>query len=75
MPAPDPALNAIGVLLVVSVLIPVAGWRHWFGRIRNRDFIAWADRPDKWLAAKSLYAKTTRKPDCLGLAIGCAVVH
>ena len=50
------------------------GW-HWLGRIRNRDFIAWADRHGKWLAAKSLYAKTTRKPDCLGLAIGCAVIH
>jgi hypothetical protein len=30
---------------------------HWLGRIRNRDFMAWADRPDDWLAAKSLYAK------------------
>ena len=43
------------------------GW-HWLGRIRNRDFIAWADRPDDWLAAKSLYAKATKKPKCLGSA-------
>jgi hypothetical protein len=43
------------------------GW-HWLGRIRNRDFIAWANRPDAWLAAKSLYAKATRKPKCLGSA-------
>ena len=43
------------------------GW-HWLGRIRNRDFIAWADRPDTWLSAKSLYAKATRKPKCLGSA-------
>ena len=28
------------------------GW-HWLGRIRNRDFIAWANRPNDWLAAKS----------------------
>ena len=41
------------------------GW-HWLGRIRNRDFIAWANRPNDWLAAKSLYAKATRKPKCLG---------
>jgi hypothetical protein len=43
------------------------GW-HWLGRIRNRDFIAWADRPDAWLAAKSLYAKATRRPKHLGSA-------
>jgi hypothetical protein len=43
------------------------GW-HWLGRIRNRDFIAWANRPNDWLAAKSLYAKATRKPKCLGSA-------
>lgn len=42
---------------------------HWLGRIRNRDFIAWADCPDDWLAAKSLYAKATRKPKRLGLAL------
>ena len=43
------------------------GW-HWLGRIRNRDFIAWANRPNDWLAAKSLYAKATKKPKCLGSA-------
>jgi hypothetical protein len=43
------------------------GW-HWLGRIRNRDFIAFADHPDDWLAAKSLYAKATRKPKLLGSA-------
>jgi hypothetical protein len=43
------------------------GW-HWLGRIRNRDFIAWANRPNAWLAAKSLYTKATRKPKCLGSA-------
>jgi len=43
------------------------GW-HWLGRIRNRDFIAWADQPDEWLAAKSLYTKATRKPKCWGSA-------
>ena len=43
------------------------GW-HWLGRIRNRDFIALADRADDWLAAKSLYAKATRKPTLLGQA-------
>jgi hypothetical protein len=43
------------------------GW-HWLGRIRNRDFIAFTDHPNDWLAAKSLYAKATRKPKLLGLA-------
>ncbi|SDH96033.1 hypothetical protein [Nitrosomonas sp. Nm132] len=44
------------------------GW-HWLGRIRNRDFIAWVNRPNDWLAAKSLYAKATRTtPKCLGSA-------
>jgi hypothetical protein len=43
------------------------GW-HWLGRIRNRNFIAFADRADNWLAAKSLYAKASRKPTLLGLA-------
>ncbi|MDD5266311.1 MAG: hypothetical protein PHO08_04175 [Methylococcales bacterium] len=32
------------------------GW-HWLGRIRNRDFIAWANRPDDWLAAKPLKSR------------------
>jgi len=41
---------------------------HWLGRIRNRDCIAWANRPNDWLPAKSLYAKATRKPKCLGSA-------
>ena len=41
------------------------GW-HWLGRIRNRDFIAFADRPEEWLPAKSLYAQATRKPKLLG---------
>lgn len=44
------------------------GW-HWLGRIRNRDFIAFDDHPDDWLAAKSLYAKATRKAKSLGLAL------
>ncbi len=43
------------------------GW-HWLGRIRNRDFIAFADQPDEWLPAKSLYAKATQKPKLLGSA-------
>jgi hypothetical protein len=43
------------------------GW-HWLRRIRNRDFIAWANLPNDWLAAKPLYAKATRKPKCLGSA-------
>lgn len=43
------------------------GW-HWIGRIRNRDFIALDDSPDEWFAAKSLYAKATRKAKLLGLA-------
>lgn len=43
------------------------GW-HWIGRIRNRDFIAFANDADNWLPAKSLYAKATRKPKLLGLA-------
>ncbi|MGZ8165440.1 MAG: hypothetical protein ACXWTD_07760 [Methylobacter sp.] len=43
------------------------GW-HWLGRIRDRDFIARADRPDACLSAKSLYAKATRKLKCLGSA-------
>ena len=42
------------------------GW-HWLGRIRNRDLISWADQPDDWIAAKSLYTKATRKPKHLGL--------
>jgi hypothetical protein len=41
---------------------------HWLGRIRNRDFIAFADHPDDWQSAKSLYAKATRKAKLLGLA-------
>ena len=43
------------------------GW-HWLGRIRNRDFIAFEDAAINWLAAKSLYAKATRKPKLLGSA-------
>jgi hypothetical protein len=43
------------------------GW-HWLGRIRNRDYIAFAERPDEWLPAKSLYAQATRKPKLLGAA-------
>jgi hypothetical protein len=43
------------------------GW-HWLGRIRNRDFIAFADRSGDWLPAKSLYGKATRKPTLLGMA-------
>jgi hypothetical protein len=43
------------------------GW-HWLGRIRNRDFIAFADCPGNWLPAKSLYGKATRKPTLLGMA-------
>ena len=43
------------------------GW-HWIGRIRNRDFVAFDDSPDEWFAAKSLYAKATRKAKLLGLA-------
>jgi len=43
------------------------GW-HWLGRIRNRDTIAFADHPDEWVSAKSLYAKATRKPKLLGSA-------
>ena len=43
------------------------GW-HWLGRIRNRDFIAFNDGADHWLAATSLYAKATRKPTLLGIA-------
>jgi hypothetical protein len=42
--------------------------RHWLGRIRHRDFIVFADRAGTWLAAKSLYAKVTRKSTLLGLA-------
>ena len=44
------------------------GW-HWLGRIRNRDFIAFVDHPDQWQAAKSLYAKATRKAKLLGSAL------
>ncbi len=44
------------------------GW-HWLGRIRNRDFIAFADCPDQWQAAKRLYAKATRKAKLLGSAL------
>lgn len=44
------------------------GW-HWLGRIRNRDFIAFADCPDPWQAAKSLSAKATRKAKLLGSAL------
>ena len=41
------------------------GW-HWLGRIRNRDFVAFADRPDEWIPAKSLYATATQQPKLLG---------
>lgn len=44
------------------------GW-HWLGRIRNRDFIAFADHPDDWQSAKWLYAKATRKAKLLGSAL------
>jgi len=44
------------------------GW-HWLGRIRNRDFIAFADCPGQWQAAKGLYAKATRKAKLLGPAL------
>jgi Transposase DDE domain len=43
------------------------GW-HWLGRIRNRDMIAFADHPNDWVSATSLYAKATRKPKLLGSA-------
>ena len=43
------------------------GW-HWLGRIRNRDFVAFTDRPDEWIPAKSLYAKATGKPKLIGTA-------
>lgn len=43
------------------------GW-HWIGRIQNRDFVAFDGSPDEWFAAKSLYAKATRKAKLLGLA-------
>ena len=43
------------------------GW-HWIGRIQNRDFVAFDDSPDEWFAAKSLYAKATRKAKLLGPA-------
>jgi hypothetical protein len=43
------------------------GW-HWLGRIRNRDFVAFADCPDEWIPAKSLYAKASHKPQLLGTA-------
>ena len=42
---------------------------HWLGRIRGRDFIAWADQSTQWLPAKSLYARATRKAKCLGQAL------
>jgi len=42
---------------------------HWLGRIRNQDFIAFADHPDDWQRAKSLYAKATRKAKLLGSAL------
>lgn len=44
------------------------GW-HWLGRIRHRDFIAFADHPGEWQAAKSLYAKASRKAKLLGSAL------
>lgn len=43
------------------------GW-HWLGRIRNRDLVAFTDRPDAWIPAKSLYAKATGKPKLIGTA-------
>jgi hypothetical protein len=43
------------------------GW-HWLGRIRNRDFVAFADRPDEWIPAKSRYAKASHKPQLIGTA-------
>lgn len=49
--------------------VEALGW-HWLGRIRNRDFIAFADQPEHWIAAKSLYAKASRKPKLVGLAHG-----
>jgi hypothetical protein len=50
------------------------GW-HWLGRIRNRDFIAWANRPNDWLAAKSLYAKATQNRSAWARPIGCAAIR
>jgi Transposase DDE domain len=41
------------------------GW-FWVGRIRNRDFIAWANTPDDWFRATSLYAQATTRPTRLG---------
>jgi hypothetical protein len=37
------------------------GW-HWLGRIRNRDFIAWADRPDA-------------NPSAWARPVGCVVIR
>lgn len=45
--------------------VEALGW-HWLGRIRNRDLVAFADSPNHWIPAKSLYAKATRKPKLLG---------
>lgn len=42
---------------------------HWLGRICHRDFIAFADHPDEWQAAKSLFAKATHKAKLLGSAL------
>jgi hypothetical protein len=50
------------------------GW-HWLWRIRNRDFIAWADRPDAWLAAKSLYAKATEALSTWVWPVGYAAIR
>ncbi len=47
--------------------VEALGW-HWLGRIRNRDFIAWANQPGDWFSAKSLYPKATRQPKLLGAA-------
>ncbi len=41
------------------------GW-HWVGRIRNRDYIAFDDKTNGWVSAKSLYAQARTKPRCLG---------
>lgn len=41
------------------------GW-HWLGRIRNRDYVAFADASETWLPAKSLYAQATRIAKRLG---------
>ena len=50
------------------------GW-HWLGRILNRDFIAWANRPDDWPRQSHSMPKPLKNPSAWARPVGCAATR